>query len=106
MRWIALLLLLVVLPTLELTEQVAHVIDHALEVDAVDHSAHHDDSQRDEHGCTGLMHLCTCHHTQVTAGVAFLAIDRTEAARSASIAAPSSLISLTSPEPAHRPPIA
>src|SRR5688500_12405426 len=66
MRWIALLLLLAVLPTAELAEQVVHVAAHALHLEAPDHSAHHGEhAPDDEHGCTGLMHLCG-HVTQVT----------------------------------------
>lgn len=105
MRVLALLLLFAVLPTVELTEQVVHLVEHTLHADAPDHAAHHDDSHGDEHGCTGLVHLCSCHHTQVTAGVAFVATRSVEAAASVSIAAPASLIDLTSQEPAHRPPI-
>lgn len=105
MRLLALLVLLAVLPTAEVTEQVVHLIGHALEADAPDHLAHHDDSHGDEHGCTGLMHLCSCHHTQVTAGVAFVATRSIEAAASVSIDDPASLVDLTSQEPAHRPPI-
>ena len=105
MRWLAFLLLLAVLPTAELTEQLVHVIDHVVAVEAADHSAHHDDSQRDEHGCTGLVHLCACHHAQATAGVPYGVKNRVVAARSPDLDAPISLISLTSPEPAQRPPI-
>jgi hypothetical protein len=102
---LALLVLLAVLPTAELTEQVVHVVDHLVHAEAADHSAHHDESHGDEHGCTGLVHLCGCHHTQVTAGVAIIASRGIESAASLSIDVPASLVDLTSLEPAHRPPI-
>jgi hypothetical protein len=107
MRAIALLVLFAVMPTAELTEQVVHLVEHVLHADAPDHSAHHDESQQgDEHGCTGLVHLCGCHHTQVTAGIAIVASRSIEIAEALTIDAPASLADLTSLEPAHRPPIA
>jgi hypothetical protein len=105
MRAIALLVLLVVLPTAELTEQVAHLIEHIADAEVPDHTAHHDDSQGDEHGCTGLVHLCSCHHTQVTASVAFVTVRGIETTAAITIATPDSLADLTSLEPAYRPPI-
>ncbi len=105
MRLIALVLLLAVLPTAEVAEQVAHVVEHALEAEAPDHAAHHDDTQSDEHGCTGLVHLCSCHHTQatVTAGVLATSSARTVAFVAAEL--PPRLVDLNAPEPPHRPPI-
>lgn len=105
MRLVALLVLLAVLPTAELTEQLAHAIEHVVHGDAPDHSAHHDQSQGDEHGCTGLVHLCGCHQAQVTTNVAILAPRGIEIAASLGIDVPASLVDLTSLEPAHRPPI-
>jgi hypothetical protein len=102
---VALLVLLAVLPTVELAEQVVHLAEHVVQGDAPDHAAHHDDSQGDEHGCTGLIHLCSCHQSQVTAGIAIIVTRSVEAAASLSIADPASLTDLTSLEPAHRPPI-
>lgn len=104
MRLVALLVLLAVLPTAELAEQVVHVVEHALHVEAPDHGAHHDDSQGDEHGCTGLVHLCG-HHPQITAGVPMVAARTIEIAAALVSDAPASLTDLTSLEPAHRPPI-
>ena len=105
MRAIALLVLLAVLPTAELTEQVMHAIEHVFHAEAPDHGAHHGESHDDEHGCTGLVHLCSCHHTQVTAGIAFVTARRFETSEAPSIDDPASLTDLTSLEPAHRPPI-
>src|SRR5688572_8310964 len=101
MRVLAFLLLVAVLPTVELPQHVVHLVEHALEAEVPDHTAHHDGSEGDEHGCTALVHLCSCHHSQVTmttmvASRAVLTFD------SVSIAAPSSLIGLASPEPAQR----
>ncbi len=104
-RILAILLLLAVLPTMELSEQVVHVVTHALEGDAVDHTAHHDDSHGDEHGCTGLMHLCSCHHTQVTMSLARVVTTAVETLESMTVFPPASLADLTSLEPPHRPPI-
>ena len=105
MRLVALLVLLAVLPTAELTEQVVHLVEHVMHADAPDHAAHHDDSHGDEHGCTGLMHLCGCHHTQITANAHFVAVRSIELAAAIPTDAPASLADLTSLEPAHRPPI-
>ena len=104
-RWLALLLLLAVLPTVELTEQGIHVIEHLFEGDPATHSAHHDEEPGDEHGCTGLVHLCSCHHAQVTpAGIA-ISVSVVEMQHTITIAWPSSLADLNTLEPPHRPPI-
>ena len=105
MRLVGLLVLLAVLPTAELTEQLAHAIEHVVHGDEPDHPAHHDDSHGDEHGCTGLVHLCGCHEAQVTASVVVVAPRGIEIAAWLDIAVPASLVNLTSLEPAHRPPI-
>ena len=105
MRLLALLLLLAVLPTAELSEQIVHVVEHVLHHDAPDHTAHHDDSQSDEHGCTGLVHLCGCHTTQITASADLLMTRVVETQEFLAIHAPPSLVNLTSLEPAQRPPI-
>lgn len=107
MRWIALLVLFAVLPTAELVEQVAHLVEHTLELEAADHSAHHDDSEPgDEHGCTGLVHLCACHHAQVNLASSVTVTMRVGASPVPDTEAPSSLVDLTTREPAQRPPIA
>jgi hypothetical protein len=106
MRLLALLVLLAVLPTVELTEQVAHAVEHVLEADAPDHTAHHDGEEGDEHGCTGLVHLCSCHHTQVIAWAPIVTASGFELAAALTIAPPASLTDLNSLEPAQRPPIA
>jgi hypothetical protein len=104
-RLLAILLLLVVLPTIELSEQALHVVTHVLEGEAPDHAAHHDDSQGDEHGCTGLVHLCSCHTTQVTMSIPRVAPTAVETLEAMAVVAPPPLIDLTSLEPPHRPPI-
>ena len=105
MRWVALLVLLAVLPTVELTEQIVHVVEHALHAESFDHSAHHTPSNEDEHGCTGLIHLCSCHQSQVTASIAIIVTRGVENVASVGNSAPASLRDLTLQEPAHRPPI-
>ena len=105
MRVIAFLLLLAVLPTVEVTEQLAHVIEHALSGEAADHTAHHEDAPGDEHGCTGLIHLCGAHYVQATMTVAIVASRALHSTAAARTGAPSSLVDLTTPEPAQRPPI-
>ena len=106
MRLLALIVLLAVLPTTELVEQVTHVVEHLLEAEAPDHSAHHGGDAGDEHGCTGLVHLCACHHAQVTEALRRVAIASTESPESLIVRAPPPLIDLNSLEPPHRPPIA
>jgi hypothetical protein len=105
MRLLSLLLLLAVLPTVELAEQTLHAIEHAHHAEVPDHSAHHDEEPGDEHGCTGLMHLCSCHHTQVTITLPGLAAVTTEIPDTLTIEVPPPLIDLTSVEPPKRPPI-
>ena len=62
-RLLALLLVVALVPTAELTEQAAHIVEHVLEHEAPMHGAHHDDGPLDcNHGCTGIIHVCTCHH--------------------------------------------
>jgi hypothetical protein len=105
LRLIALLLLLAVLPTVEVAEQVTHVVGHALAAEAPDHAAHHDDTQSDEHGCTGLVHLCSCHHTQATVAVAVLATTSARTVEFVVAELPPTLADLNALEPPHRPPI-
>lgn len=106
MRAIALLVLFAVLPSMELAEQVMHVVEHVVHAEVADHDAHHDEHPADEHGCTGLVHLCACHHAQVTPGVTIVQRETIVAATFLQNQAPSSLVDLTTPEPAQRPPIA
>ncbi|MGE0549315.1 MAG: hypothetical protein AB7O24_19045 [Kofleriaceae bacterium] len=104
-RLLALLLLLAVLPSLELAEQLEHAVTHALQGEAPDHSAHHDGQPGDEHGCTGLIHLCSCHQTLVTASaLARVAMTGDSIVSSVAIRT-RDLADLTSLEPPHRPPI-
>lgn len=105
MRVLAFLLLLTVLPTVELAEQAAHVVEHLFEVDVPDHDAHHDEAAGDEHGCTGLVHLCGGHQAQVTTSVALVQTRRVDIHEAVASTAPLLLFDLTSQEPAQRPPI-
>jgi hypothetical protein len=105
-RWLAIAIVLALLPTVELVEQGAHVIEHALHHDAVDHDAHHDDHDpAEEHGCTELVHVCGGHHGfGVTPTLrAPVTVERQLAA--VDPLAPSDLHDLAAPEPPHRPPI-
>lgn len=104
MRLLALLVLLAVLPTAELTEQALHAIEHVLEGEAPDHSAHHGDAQGDEHGCTGLVHLCSCHRAQVTAAIGLAGIVAIETPGTVTAEAPPPLTDLHALEPPQRPP--
>lgn len=106
LRLLALLLLLAVLPTAELIEQTAHVVGHALEAEPPDHGAHHDESQSDEHGCTGLVHLCSCHQTQVTQPLVLHVVLSEHQLASLPTFIPQGLADQRSLEPAQRPPIA
>jgi hypothetical protein len=103
-RLLALLVLLAVVPSVELVEQLEHAVAHVFEGEAPEHSAHHDE-QSDEHGCTGLVHLCSCHQAQVT----FAAVERVraqiESGESPSAESPPRLTDLNSLEPPQRPPI-
>ena len=105
LRLLALVLLLAVLPTVELSEQLEHVVSHLFEGDAPEHPAHHD-SDGDEHGCTGLIHICGCHQAQVTTAALIATPGKFVAARSQQSDRPRSLTDLNLLEPPHRPPIA
>ena len=106
MRVMAFLLLLAVLPTMELYEQVEHAVEHFVHGDAPDHSAHHDADPGDEHGCTGLVHLCACHQAQVTAALDTF-VQTSIRLRDTIVAnAPPGLTDMTAREPEQRPPIA
>jgi hypothetical protein len=106
MRLLALLLLLAVLPTVEVTEQIAHVVEHAFSSELADHAAHHEETPGEEHGCTSLIHLCGSHHApQITISIMRVASRADVSTDAASIGAPHSLVDLTTPEPLQRPPI-
>jgi hypothetical protein len=105
MRLLALFVLVAVLPTVELAEQAVHAVGHAVHSEAPDHDAHHDEERGDEHGCTGLVHLCACHHAQVTAvavGGSLITITTLERVLPLR---PPSLVDGVPLEPPHRPPI-
>jgi hypothetical protein len=104
---VALLLLFAVLPTAELAEQVAHVVEHVLHDEPAVHSAHHDGERPaggDEHGCTGLIHLCGCHQALLTSPTAPATLS-VEILDTMAIQGPHSLHDQRSLEPPHRPPI-
>lgn len=111
---VAVVVLLAVLPTMELAEQAIHAIGHVLEAQVPDHSAHHadhanhasqDGAPGDEHGCTGLLHLCACHHTQVTAASPAAAPAAVETLGTVTAELPPPLVDLHALEPPQRPPI-
>jgi hypothetical protein len=121
-RWLALLLVLALLPTAELVEQGAHVVEHVVRGEAADHDAHHDardndqgahddgdghGDSHDEHACTGLVHVCggghgagltATRHVPALAGGVVVAF--------AELAPPHDLRDLAALPPPHRPPIA
>lgn len=103
MRILALLVLLAVLPTVELAEQMIHAVEHVLHDEVADHDAHHGEAG-DEHGCTGLVHLCGL-HAQVTVGATVTPAMTIEDRGALPLDVPPSLHDQRSLEPAHRPPI-
>ena len=104
MRFLALLLLLAVLPTVELVEQGVHVVEHTLAGEAADHDAHHDEAPGDEHGCTGLVHLCG-HQVQLTPTTTPSPARAALTLAHLAVAVPPQLIDHAPHEPPHRPPI-
>ncbi|MDQ3335940.1 MAG: hypothetical protein M4D80_12290 [Myxococcota bacterium] len=104
MRGLAILLLLAVLPSVELAEQLAHVIEHVAHGETPSHSAHHDAEPGDEHGCTGLVHLCATNHSQVTTQ-AVVAMTTVETIAVIAVALPPPLADKNALEPPQRPPI-
>ncbi len=106
MRLIALLLLLAVLPTVELAEQAIHVVAHVIHGEPATHDAHHERHAGDEHGCTGLVHVCGCHTGQITGASMAVSLDAIGLRASiACAAAPGTLFDLASVTPPYRPPI-
>lgn len=105
LRLVAVVVLLAVLPTMEVAEQAIHAIGHVLEAQVPDHSAHHEGAPGDEHGCTGLLHLCACHHTQVTAASPAAAPAAVETLGTVTAELPPPLVDLHALEPPQRPPI-
>jgi hypothetical protein len=104
LRWLAFLLLLAVLPTAELVEQGVHAVEHVLHGEAPAHSAHHDAEPGDEHGCTGLIHLCQC-HTTVAVTPAIATVSRAIVPTASLSWSPARLHDAAAREPADRPPI-
>ena len=103
MRALAVLLLVAVLPTVELAEQLAHVVEHVFHAEAPDHSAHHDEHPADEHGCTSLVHLCA-HPVPVTM-VSAPDLRTSESCALVMITSPPVLVDKNAVEPPQRPPI-
>jgi len=106
-RWLAIVFVLALLPTVELVEQGVHAVEHVLAGEPAGHDAHHEDHDpADEHGCTQLVHVCGGHH-----GFGLTpAVPAAAAVRAVTVAAvstiPLELHDLASREPPHRPPIA
>ena len=107
MRVLALLVVLALLPTIEVVEQAAHVVEHVLAGEAPDHDAHHDEHDAgDEHGCTPLVHLCGGHQgLGMAPGVVASIALAFETSAPASLL-PLDLTDLATREPMYRPPIA
>ncbi|HUQ06468.1 MAG TPA: hypothetical protein VM261_28390 [Kofleriaceae bacterium] len=104
-RLLALLVVVALVPTAELTEQVVHVVEHVLEREDAAHSAHHDEAPADcEHGCTGLIHLCAC-HTTVAVTPAIATVPRAIVPMVSTFWSPARLHDTAAREPADRPPI-
>ncbi len=104
-RLLAILIVVALLPTIEVTEQAVHVVEHLIEGDDAAHSAHHDEGAPDccDH-CGGLVHVCATHQTlAVTPVLATTA--RLEHVRRTGVHLPSTLRDLAAREPADRPPI-
>jgi hypothetical protein len=106
-RVIALLLMLALLPSAELVEQAAHVIEHVVGGEAAGHDAHHESHDpADEHGCTGLVHVCGAHHGAGIASTASIPLMASRHRGLAAVIVPSDLHDLAATAPPHRPPIA
>jgi len=104
-RLLALLLVVALVPTAELTEQVVHVVEHVLEGEELGHTAHHDEGPLDcDHGCTGLIHVCACHHAVAVTPAPFAGA-RAIVPTVSTAWSPAQLYDLAVREPADRPPI-
>jgi hypothetical protein len=106
-RWLAFVLVLAMLPTVELLEQGAHAVEHAFAGEPADHDAHHEDHDpADEHGCTGLVHVCGGHHGLGVAPSLPAAVLVAYDIGLVEPLAPADLHDLAGRAPPHRPPIA
>ena len=103
-RLLALLLVVALLPAIEVSEQVVHVVEHVFHGDEPAHSAHHDEAPGDCEHCGGLVHVCATHQTLALTPV-IAATARAELMQRTSVRAPSTLRDLAAREPADRPPI-
>jgi hypothetical protein len=105
-RWLVLVLVLALLPAAELAEQGLHVVEHALAGDASDHDPHHGGlDPAEEHGCTGLVHVCGGQHGVGVAPTRLGAEVVASAVTSAGPLPPRDLRDLAAREPEYRPPI-
>lgn len=105
-RWLALVFVLALLPTVELVEQGVHELEHVLAGEVAGHDAHHEEHDpAEEHGCTGLVHVCGGHHGL---GVAASLPAPVLVGYEVGVIAPitiTDLHGLSTREPPHRPPI-
>lgn len=103
-RFLALLIVAALLPTFEVTEQAAHIVEHFVEGGDLAHSAHHEGDPDCCDHCGGLVHVCATHQTLAVTPVVATAM-RLEHLRRTVVHAPSTLRDLEAREPADRPPI-
>lgn len=104
-RLLGVLIVVALLPTIEVTEQAVHVVEHLVEGEDGAHSAHHEEGAPDccDH-CGGLVHVCATHQTLAVTPV-IAATMRLEHVRRTLVHPPTSLRDLAAREPADRPPI-
>lgn len=103
-RLLALVLVVALVPAIEVTEQVVHVVEHVLHGDDGAHSAHHDEAPGGCEHCGGLVHVCATHQVPALAPLVAVSFP-IEQARRAAVTLPSTLRDLALREPADRPPI-
>lgn len=106
-RFLALLLVLTILPfTGEVLELGIHWVEHGdvAHADTDEHGSAPLGS--DEHGCSGLFHMCACHTAQATTPQVNLAIAPVSTDQQVDACAPPRQDGCDAPAPTIRPPIA
>ncbi len=106
-RLLALMLVFAILPvTGEVVELVVHWAQHGDVSHAADDAHGSDPLGTDEHGCSGLFHLCACHSAQATTPQTNSVVPHVTCDRSVATIAFLSRDGLGAPAPSIRPPIA
>ncbi len=106
-RFLALLLVLAILPvTGEAIEFVVHWAEHGDVAHATSDDHESAPLGSDEHGCSGLFHMCACHNVQATAPHQLVVTASVSTDTRVDASSPPQQDGRGAPAPSIRPPIA